>query len=153
MSQLQIATGSLEQTIDLAEKIGRNLRGTEVIELVSDLGGGKTQFVKGLAKGIGSLDQVQSPTFTISRIYASRVLEIHHFDLYRLNDPGIIKLELAESMQGKDIVTVIEWADTIQDILPKARMRVFIQTTGDTSREFTIKLSEELEYLLIGARH
>ncbi len=66
---LQIDTTSPEDTLNLAAKIGARLRGGEVIELVSDLGGGKTVFVRGLAKGMGSDDQVASPTFTISREY------------------------------------------------------------------------------------
>ncbi len=66
---MQINTTSPEDTLNLAAKIGAKLRGGEVIELVSDLGGGKTVFVRGLAQGMGSKDQVASPTFTISREY------------------------------------------------------------------------------------
>ncbi len=66
---LQIDTTSPKNTLNLAAKIGSRIKGGEVIELVSDLGGGKTVFVRGLAKGMGSTDQVSSPTFTISREY------------------------------------------------------------------------------------
>ena len=93
----QIDSNNLEDTLNLAAKIGANIRGGEVIELVSDLGGGKTVFVRGLAKGMKSDDQVASPTFTINREYKTGDLVLSHYDFYRLSDPGIISAELEES--------------------------------------------------------
>lgn len=65
----QVMTDSASATETLGEAMGKRLRGSEVIELVSDLGGGKTTFVRGLARGLGSTDKVSSPTFTISQVY------------------------------------------------------------------------------------
>ena len=90
------SSDSAEATELLGERLGKSLRGGEVIELVSDLGGGKTTFVRGLARGAGSHDKVASPTFTISKTYVTDGYEIHHFDFYRLNDAGIVADELAE---------------------------------------------------------
>jgi len=84
MDTLRITSESPEATEQLAEAIGRRLTGGEVIELVSDLGGGKTTFVRGLARGLGSADVVSSPTFTVSKVYKADKLELHHFDFYRL---------------------------------------------------------------------
>ena len=92
---LQIDSGSLADTLALAEKIGRRVKGGETIELVSDLGGGKTAFVSGLAKGMGSRDSVSSPSFTLSNVYQADNISLHHFDFYRLSDPGILRDELA----------------------------------------------------------
>jgi len=89
------STGS-EDTERLGELLGRRLRGGEVLELRSDLGGGKTTFVRGLVRGAGCHDRVSSPTFTLSRVYKSKDFEIHHFDFYRLQDPGLVANELAE---------------------------------------------------------
>jgi tRNA threonylcarbamoyladenosine biosynthesis protein TsaE len=148
VSEQVITSHTVEETIALGKKIGQQLRGGEVIELVSDLGGGKTQLVRGLAAGMGSTDQVQSPTFTISRIYTAKRLELHHFDFYRLQDPGIIKLELAEAMHTPDVVVAIEWADTVQDILPADRLRIIITSTGESLREIRLEVGDKLDYLL-----
>lgn len=145
----QTESTSLEDTLNLAAKIGANLRGGEVIELVSDLGGGKTAFVRGLAKGMGSDDQVASPTFTISREYKAGELELHHFDFYRLDDPGIISAELEESIDNPKIAVAIEWPGVIEGVLPKDRLSVTIDSTGYESRSITIKAGNNHQHLLI----
>ncbi len=146
----QTESTSLEDTLNLAAKIGANLKGGEVIELVSDLGGGKTAFVRGLARGMGSDDQVASPTFTISREYNSGELELHHFDFYRLDDPGIITAELEESIDNPKISVAVEWPGVIEGVLPKDRLTVTIENTGDELRSITIKTEEGHQHLLNG---
>src|SRR4051812_18557733 len=94
----QTSSTSFADTERLGELLGSRLDGSEVIELRSDLGGGKTTFVRGLIRGTGSKDHVVSPTFTLSRIYQTKDFQIHHFDFYRLNDPGILADQLAESI-------------------------------------------------------
>jgi len=126
------------------------LRGGEVIELVSDLGGGKTTFVRGLAKGLGSHDKVASPSYTISRVYKAGSKELHHFDFYRLHEPGVLAHELAEMMHDKDSVVVIEWADIVQGVLPPARLTVQIRTTGDMTRTLKFNYPESLSYIVKG---
>lgn len=145
---LQIDTTSPEDTLNLAAKIGARLRGGEVIELVSDLGGGKTVFVRGLAKGMGSKDQVASPTFTISREYRAGDLELHHFDFYRLNDAGIVADELEESINDEKIAVAIEWSEIVEDVLPGDRLRVEIIKTGDESRSLTMRAGKKHTYLI-----
>jgi tRNA threonylcarbamoyladenosine biosynthesis protein TsaE len=98
--------------------LGKYLKGGEVIELRSDLGGGKTTFVRGLARGAGYNSDVTSPTFTISRIYPAKKFKIHHFDFYRLDDPGVLSEQLTESVNETNAVTVIEWADIVKNVLP-----------------------------------
>jgi tRNA threonylcarbamoyladenosine biosynthesis protein TsaE len=124
------------------------LRGGEVIELVSDLGGGKTTFVRGLARGMGSRDTVTSPSFTLSNHYSSDRLTLYHFDFYRLGEPGIMRDELAELLHDSKSVVVVEWADIVEDVLPADRLTIRINATGDESREFECEYPETLRYLV-----
>ncbi len=127
-------TGEAEMRA-LAEKIGAQLDGGAVFELVGDIGAGKTTFTKGLAVGLGVDDDVQSPSFTISRTYDARGgLQLVHYDFYRLDDPGIMKNEVAELVHDRSVVTVIEWADVVEGVLPEDRIRIRIQATDETRR-------------------
>jgi tRNA threonylcarbamoyladenosine biosynthesis protein TsaE len=94
---------------DFGARLGAKLSGGEVIELVGDIGAGKTTFTKGLARGLGVSDDVQSPTFTISRIYETPSgIRLAHYDFYRLQDAGVMQMELAESVCDPHTITVIE---------------------------------------------
>jgi tRNA threonylcarbamoyladenosine biosynthesis protein TsaE len=140
-------SGDLEGTEQFARSLGSKLRGGEVIALVSDLGGGKTAFVRGLAKGMGSTDHVASPTFTISREYKTDKLTMYHFDFYRLLEPGVVAAELEEFVHDPSAVVVIEWGEIVEEVLPEDKIVVNIERTGDTSRHFTIMYPEKLSYL------
>jgi tRNA threonylcarbamoyladenosine biosynthesis protein TsaE len=144
----QIDSTSSVQTERLAEQLGAKLRGSEVIELVSDLGGGKTTFTRGLVRGAGSTDKVASPTFTISRQYQASGFTIVHFDFYRLGEAGIVGDELAEVIADSGYVTVVEWGDVVHDVLPEQRLRVQIQQTGENERHIVITYPPKLSYLM-----
>ena len=148
----QTQSKSPNETELLGEKIGQRLRGGETIELVSDLGGGKTTFVRGLAKGLGSADKVASPSFTIKREYYAEDLSLHHFDFHRLHEPGEILHDLAEVINQPCNVVVVEWADIVQGVLPTKRLTVTIKTTGETTRQLTFKIPPQLSYTLEDAR-
>lgn len=93
--------------------------------MVADLGGGKTTFVRGLARGMGSSDAVSSPTFTLNRVYeCAGGLQLHHFDFYRLSEPGIVADQLNESLNNPHAVTVVEWSDIVKDVLPKEHLSI-----------------------------
>lgn len=140
---------SPKATERLAAAIGQRLRGSEVIELVSDLGGGKTAFVRGLAAGAGSEDLVSSPTFTISQIYKTPKFEIHHFDFYRLSQPGIVADELAEATAGENVVA-IEWSEIARNGLPPERLKIELIATGQLSRRLIFSYPSSLAYLIPG---
>lgn len=132
-------------TEQLGQLLAKHLSGGEVIELRSDLGGGKTTFVRGLVQGLGSNDIVSSPTFTINKIYkAKNGLEIHHFDFYRLNEPGIIADQLAESLNNPKVITVIEWSDIVKDVLPEDRLAIEFKPVNlrEEERQITISYPE-----------
>ncbi|MGH7157973.1 MAG: tRNA (adenosine(37)-N6)-threonylcarbamoyltransferase complex ATPase subunit type 1 TsaE [Candidatus Saccharimonadales bacterium] len=146
---LRIKSESSEATEQLAAKIGRELKGGEIIELASDLGGGKTTFVRGLAQGAGSKDNVASPTFTISKMYDCPKFQIHHFDFYRLPDAGLMANELAEVVGDPKAVVVVEWADVVKEVLPARRLRVTIaQLPSAGGRQLTLSLPHDLHYLV-----
>lgn len=126
------------------------MRGGETIELVGDLGGGKTTFVRGLARGVGSTDNVASPTFTLSREYHSDKFTLYHFDFYRLSEPGIVAEELTEVLGQNDSIVAVEWADIVWGVLPEKRLKIMFKTIGEDNRELEITCPKELRYLVEG---
>lgn len=130
-------------------RIGALLRGGEMIELVGDVGAGKTTFTKGLGEGLAVDDDVQSPSFTIEREYQARDgLELHHYDFYRLSDPGVVKYELAESISNPAVVTVVEWGGSAQDVLPQIRIVMTIRYMSEgEARECEAVIPEQFSYL------
>ncbi len=148
MSKKTRTTKSPEETEALAEKIGAALRGGEVIDLVSDIGGGKTTFVRGLARGIGSHDAVASPTFTLNRIYQSEQVTIHHYDLYRIQDAALLEHELREVLSDNHAVIVAEWSQVVQHVLPSKRITITITATGESTRELCVQADSLFAYIL-----
>jgi tRNA threonylcarbamoyladenosine biosynthesis protein TsaE len=148
----QTSTDSSESTEQLAEKVGQALKGGEVIELISDLGGGKTTFVRGLARGAHSKDKVASPTFTIGKVYETDKFTIHHFDFYRLSEAGVVADELAEVVGDPKAVVVIEWGDVVQHVLPQERITISITQTPDGARNFSFQAPAELAYVIEAAK-
>jgi tRNA threonylcarbamoyladenosine biosynthesis protein TsaE len=147
---LTIVSKSDKQTEDIAADIGTQLIGGEVIELVADLGGGKTTFVRGLARGIGSSDHVSSPSFTISNEYKGKKLRLIHFDFYRLGEAGLVENALVEFLGKPGVVVVIEWADIIKQVLPEKRLSINFRVINEESRELILTYSKSLDYLVRG---
>lgn len=120
----------------LGRAIGQALAGGEVIELIGDVGAGKTTLTKGLAEGLAITEPIQSPTFTISRVYDARDrLRLCHYDFYRLGEAGIMGDEISEIMQDGSTITVIEWAGAVNEVLPSDRLVVTIAATTETERQ------------------
>lgn len=140
---------TIEDTQTLAAAIGAVVKGGEVLVFHSDLGGGKTTFVKGLAKGMGVTDVVQSPTFTISQIHvASRGLELHHFDFYRLGEAGIMSAELAESLAQSNAVVAIEWGDIVRSVLPEHYIHVTLRVQDSEARRVIIECPQSASHVI-----
>ena len=102
---------------------------SNVIELIGDVGTGKTTFVRGLAKSLGIKGPITSPSFTISKSYTGQKKNLIHYDFYRLEDPGIMVEDLEENIKNKGNIVVIEWSDTVKDILPKTTPSSISNTT------------------------
>ena len=145
---ITLQSQSPEQTESYAEVIGPAMQPGVVVELSSDLGGGKTTFVRGLARGFGSTSVVASPTFSLCRVYDSDATRLHHFDLYRLGEAGVLSYELEEALEDPVGAVVIEWAGLAEQILPADRLRVKFTKTGDTSRELRLEVGKTQAYLL-----
>lgn len=118
----------------LGEVIGRLVSGGEVLELVGDIGAGKTTLTKGIARALGVNEPVQSPTFTISRVYDSpKGLRLAHYDFYRLGEAGIMGDEIREAADD-DSVIIVEWAGAVDGDLPEDRLVVKITTISEEER-------------------
>jgi tRNA threonylcarbamoyladenosine biosynthesis protein TsaE len=96
---------------------------------------------------MGSPDHVASPTFTISREYKAGKLTLYHFDFYRLGEPGIVAAELEEFIDDPTAVVVIEWGAIVEEVLPKDKIVITIERTGEASRRFTASYTENMAYL------
>ena len=146
MKSTEKRCNSVEETLALGESIGKLLRGGEIIELQGDVGAGKTTFVRGLAAGIGSKDHVSSPTLTVRNVYQGRIT-LHHLDLYRLHEPGLIEHELHEIIDQAHDSIVVEWAETLHDTLPEARVTLSFLAPEETLRVITVESPPELSYI------
>lgn len=146
--KISIRTSNSTETEQLGFDIGKKLHGGEVIELKSDLGGGKTTFTRGLTRGAGSQDHVSSPTFTVSKVYRAPNFDIHHFDFYRLQEAGLMEHEIAELLDDTNVVVVVEWGQVIQHVLPAERISIEIDQVDTESRDIHITIHPTLEYIL-----
>jgi tRNA threonylcarbamoyladenosine biosynthesis protein TsaE len=109
---------SAAETEGAGARLAKKIKTGDVLALVGDLGAGKTQFVKGLARGLGSKEAVTSPTFTLLHEYRGGRLTIYHFDFYRIeNLSALWAIGFDETVSG-DGVSVIEWADRFVDAIP-----------------------------------
>lgn len=122
-----IETFSAEETLLLGEHIGKQAKPGDVYTLIGDLGVGKTVFTQGVAKGLGIVEPVTSPTFTILQIYEEGRLPFYHFDVYRIGDVEEMDEIGYEDYISADGVCFIEWANLIEEILPKERCEILIE--------------------------
>ena len=133
--EANITINSLEDTACLAKLISEKLFPGFVLGLTGDLGSGKTTFTKFLAKYMGISDTLNSPTFTILKVYNNN-LDLYHMDVYRLENIGY-DYELDDYIYG-DGISVIEWYQYIRKMLPKELLEISIVIVNDTVRAFKI---------------
>ncbi len=142
---------SVQQMLEFGEALGAVLGGGEVIELVGDIGAGKTTLTKGIARGLGIDEDVQSPTFTISRVYGARDgLELAHYDFYRLSDPGVLRMEVDQTAHDARTVTIIEWGGIVKGVLPDDRLKITITSPSETTRHLEVEASGPLSQKALG---
>lgn len=149
MSQIITSITAMQQ---LGQVIGHSLKGGEVIELVGDIGAGKTTLTKGVAEGLDITEPVQSPTFTISRVYQSPGgLTLAHYDFYRLGEAGIMAEEIHEVTMQPQTVTVVEWAGAVEQVLPADRLTARILAIDEQSRRVTLSAGGPTSRALLAA--
>ena len=111
-----------------------------VIELIGDVGAGKTTLTRGFAKGLDIKEPITSPSFTISKSYALKNGgRLIHYDFYRLPDPGIMLEDLQENLTNPKNIIIVEWSDSVRNILPKNHIKLFINKLNNGSREIKVK--------------
>ncbi len=106
-------------TYEYAKAMGEKAEPGQVIALIGEMGAGKTVFAKGFAKGLGINEIVSSPTFTLVQIYDDGKLPLYHFDVYRISDESEMDETGFEDYISGEGVTLVEWADRIQDMMPE----------------------------------
>ena len=116
---------SAEETFALGKKLGEEAKPGMIYRMTGDLGVGKTVFTKGFAVGLGVTDTVNSPTFTIVQEYKGR-LPFYHFDVYRIEEPEEMEEIGYEDYFFGDGVCMIEWAELIEELLPKEAVKICI---------------------------
>lgn len=125
--------------VNFGKRLGSVLGGGELIELVGDVGAGKTTLVRAIASGMGISDDVSSPSYTLNRIYESpHGIRLGHYDFYRLSDPGILSKELEEALSDPAMAIVIEWGDIVSGVLPADHLKIQIVPLSIDSRQLKI---------------
>jgi tRNA threonylcarbamoyladenosine biosynthesis protein TsaE len=132
-----VRSSSPAETIALGEVLGRAARAGDLLCLWGDLGAGKTQLAKGIARGLDIDATVNSPTFVLMAEYPGRV-PLFHVDLYRLADAADALAGGVVDERQADGVTVVEWPERMGDVLPASRLDVRIHGTGDDPREIEL---------------
>ena len=137
-------TRSAEETYEFAKNLGEGAKSGEVYCLIGDLGTGKTVFAHGFAAGVGVTDTVNSPTFTIVQVYEDGRIPFYHFDVYRIGDSEeMFEIGYDEYISG-DGVCLIEWADLIEDILPKTYIKVLIDKDLNQGSDYRRIITERI---------
>lgn len=144
-------THSAEETIALGERLAEHLSAGDVLVLTGDLGAGKTQLTKGIARGLGVTDDVSSPTFTIEMVYEGTELTLYHFDLYRLEDADQLDDTGIFDVLGADGVCVIEWGEQFADEIGDERLDVVL-TRRDDEAEAGVEPARMIEFRALGSR-
>lgn len=133
---------SPEETFSLGRELGQSLRGGEILALYGDLGAGKTALVQGVAAGLGIKATVNSPTFTIMKLYPVKKGEIKrlcHIDAYRLSQSKeLLDIGASDYLGAADTVTALEWAEKIETLAESECVRIYLKALSATDREIII---------------
>lgn len=133
-------SNSVEDTEKIAFDLATTLQPGSVVAFFGDLGAGKTTFIKSLISKLSSIskDEVSSPTFVYLNIYPSSHLAVYHFDLYRINSKDEFLLMGFQEYFDAGGVTLIEWSERIEELLPAHTIRVELEYAGEYQREVSI---------------
>lgn len=126
---------SAEETRRIGERLARQLRPNDVLLLLGDMGAGKSELTRGIARGLGVTGYVTSPTFTILQVHDTGRLPLYHFDWYRLGSAEeLYELSMDEYLQNGG-VAVVEWPSRAEEAVPECRLEIeLVPLDGDTRR-------------------
>ena len=138
MAEMLTVTNSAEETRALGEQLAERLSAGDVVTLEGELGAGKSELARGIARGLGVTETVTSPSFTILNVYESGRCPLYHFDWYRLeSEEELYELGMDEYLGG-DGVAVVEWAERCPEAVPENVLRIRLEVTGGESRRITV---------------
>ncbi len=136
----KIISKNAEDTEKFAREIAKSIPLGTVVELIGDLGAGKTTFAKGFAKGLGVKGVVTSPTFTLLNTYQGDGVVLNHFDLYRIDDEEELELMgVKEMFYDTDSINLIEWPQIARNLLPQKKYVIEINKIDDKTREIILE--------------
>jgi len=132
---MEIITHSTQETKGFANKLAKDIKLGSVVALYGDLGSGKTTFTRFLVEALGEKKRVQSPTFVIARRYG----KVNHIDLYRLTSKKEVEdLGFEEMIGDKDTISIVEWPELAEDLLPKDTLRIYFKYVDENTRRIKI---------------
>lgn len=132
---MEIAIADEAAMAQFGTKLAAKLKPDDVVELIGDVGAGKTTLTRAIARALGITEVISSPTFTISNVYEFAGGTLAHYDFYRLSEAGIMADELGETINDGQTITIIEWGDVVADILPAGRITIEMVSLSETSRQ------------------
>ena len=133
-----ITTHSPAETRALGAKLAGLLKKGDIVLLKGDLGAGKSELARGVARGLGIVGPVPSPSFTILNAYDEGALPLYHFDWYRIEDPAEISEMGMEEQLGGDGVALVEWSEKAEECLPDRVLEIRIRPVDEKTREITL---------------
>lgn len=134
-----IRTEGPEETRAFGSLLANRLLAGDVLLLTGDLGAGKSELTRGIAKGLGVTETVTSPTFTILNVYESGKTPLYHFDWYRLQDSDELYDMGMDEYLGGDGIAVVEWPERCEDAIPEKNLLIRIHTINENTREITLQ--------------
>lgn len=134
---MMLHSNSVAQTQKIGAALSKQLEPNDVLLLLGDMGAGKSEFTRGLARGLGVTGYVTSPTFTIMQLHDSGRLPLYHFDWYRLESAEeLYELSMDEYLQNGG-VAVVEWPSRAEEAIPESYLEVTLEPMGDNERQIT----------------
>ena len=143
---LEIITENEEETMLVASKLSQTCGNKVVFTLIGDLGAGKTHFVKGFVKGLGSNENVTSPTFTLLNVYEEGKIKVYHFDMYRLSSyEEACELGFDEyfDLNKLDGICLVEWPEKVEGLIKCQHIQINIEKLGENKRKISLTLVGE----------
>ena len=136
---MQITVKNVTELAEVAQYLAENLPTKFCLELIGDVGAGKTTLTKALVEKLGSNDEVTSPSFAINNRYQlNDGREVSHYDFYRLGEAGVMSQELLEDLVSLQTCVIVEWAETVSQVLPADRLQMTITTLADGGRQLEL---------------
>lgn len=139
---MEYTTSSYEETVAMAKEFAKSLEPASVLYLSGELGAGKTAFCCGLAKGLGSIDEPSSPTYSIVNYYRGDI-PFAHFDVYRISSEEDLETTGFFEYLSQGAVIAVEWYENLIDYLDKPNYYIRIDKVDDNTRTIVIEKAEE----------